>query len=338
MAIINKTGITNGGTIQAEHITRVINALSGVGTDTVVITGSLYGTATSASYYPVQLVPTDNVVSANADTTLSSVTNAILIGKNAGLNSGNHTNCLALGKNSLTGCNFANDSYAIGTYSGGANKCYTNNIIIGNNIDFPEVQSHAMSLANVIFVRNLRSDYINTANVHITPDTTAKVGIGVYTNTTYQLQLSSDSAYKPSSGTWTFSSDIRLKDNIEEANYETCYNIVNTIPLKRYTWKSEAFAAEQVTDRSKLGWIAQDVETIFPKAVTTASFYGSGSWTTDGTGSNAISSFSGFYIEDCKALDSDQMYAAMYGTIKYLIAENNQLKNDIATIKTHLGL
>lgn len=46
MAIINKTGITNGGTIQSEHITRVIDALSGVSTDSLVITGSMTGSLT----------------------------------------------------------------------------------------------------------------------------------------------------------------------------------------------------------------------------------------------------------------------------------------------------
>jgi len=43
MAIINKTGITNGSTIQAEHVTRAIDALSGGSTDTVVATGSFSG-------------------------------------------------------------------------------------------------------------------------------------------------------------------------------------------------------------------------------------------------------------------------------------------------------
>jgi hypothetical protein len=43
MAIINKTGITTGGTIQAEHVTRAIDALSGGSTDTVVATGSFSG-------------------------------------------------------------------------------------------------------------------------------------------------------------------------------------------------------------------------------------------------------------------------------------------------------
>ena len=54
MAVINKTGITNGNTIQAEHITRAIDALSGVSTDTIIasgsFTGSLTGIATSASF------------------------------------------------------------------------------------------------------------------------------------------------------------------------------------------------------------------------------------------------------------------------------------------------
>jgi hypothetical protein len=43
MAIINKTGITNGGTIEAEHVTRTIDALSGVSTDSIVATGSFTG-------------------------------------------------------------------------------------------------------------------------------------------------------------------------------------------------------------------------------------------------------------------------------------------------------
>jgi hypothetical protein len=43
MAILNKTGITDGGTIQSEHITRTIDALTGVSTDTIVATGSFTG-------------------------------------------------------------------------------------------------------------------------------------------------------------------------------------------------------------------------------------------------------------------------------------------------------
>ena len=46
MAVINKTGITNGTTIQAEHVTRAIDALSGGSTDTVIASGSFSGSLT----------------------------------------------------------------------------------------------------------------------------------------------------------------------------------------------------------------------------------------------------------------------------------------------------
>lgn len=149
-----------------------------------------------------------------------------------------------------------------------------------------------------------------------------RVGIGTDAPT-HQLTLFSDSAAKPgASGLWTVSSDIRLKENIQEANYDTCYDIVKNLPLKRYTWKSEAYTTQQIADRTVLGWIAQDVNPLFPKAVTSSSFSGSGD----------------FHLDDCLSLDAGQIYAAMYGTIKKLIVENESLKSELQTIKTHLGL
>jgi hypothetical protein len=80
MAIINKTGITSGGTIEAEHITRAIDALSGVSTDTVVATGSFTGSftglfsgaITSASF----ATSASRAVSSSFATTASSVVSA----------------------------------------------------------------------------------------------------------------------------------------------------------------------------------------------------------------------------------------------------------------------
>lgn len=96
-------------------------------------------------------------------------------------------------------------------------------------------------------------------------------GLGT-TNPGYQLTLSTDSAAKPSTNTWTVSSDERLKDNIAIADLDRCYEIVKTIPLKRYTWKDSTYNEQQVSDRSKLGWIAQDVKTVFPKGVNSGLF------------------------------------------------------------------
>ena len=48
MAVINKTGITTNSTIQAEHVTRAIDALSGVSTSTIIATGSFSGSLNGA--------------------------------------------------------------------------------------------------------------------------------------------------------------------------------------------------------------------------------------------------------------------------------------------------
>jgi hypothetical protein len=138
------------------------------------------------------------------------------------------------------------------------------------------------------------------------------VGIGVI-NPQYQLQLNTDSAAKPSTSTWTISSDERLKENIEAADLDICYNAVKNIPLKRYKWKDEIYSAEQVADRSKIGWIAQDVQAVFPKAVNEHKFVYNQVKDEDG---NVVSED---VIEDCLSLNTDQLYATMYGAIQKLM-------------------
>jgi hypothetical protein len=133
------------------------------------------------------------------------------------------------------------------------------------------------------------------------------IGIGIGSSSvSYLLQLGSDSAAKPSTNTWTISSDARLKTNITMANLDTCYDNVKNIPLKRYTWLDEVYTAEQVPDRSKLGWIAQDVETYLPKSVEQKEMHG---------------------YSDCRTLNSDQIIASMYGALQKLIAKVEELEN-----------
>ncbi len=104
------------------------------------------------------------------------------------------------------------------------------------------------------------------ANERMRITTAGNVGIGT-TGPGYKLTLSTDSAAKPSTSTWTVSSDERLKENIILADLDRCYEIVKSIPLKRYTWKDDVYTKEAVGDRSKLGWVAQDVKPLFNKAV-----------------------------------------------------------------------
>ena len=94
------------------------------------------------------------------------------------------------------------------------------------------------------------------------------VGIGVV-NPYYQLHLSQNSAGKPVSAYWDIDSDERIKKNIVPADLNRCYEIVKNIPLVHYSWDDGLYDEQAVKDRSRLGWIAQQVEPFFPKAITT---------------------------------------------------------------------
>jgi hypothetical protein len=132
----------------------------------------------------------------------------------------------------------------------------------------------------------------------------------------YQLELSTDSAGKPSSTTWVVSSDSRLKENIENANLDLCYNIIKNLNLKKYTWKDNIFDKFQIYDRSKLGWIADEVEEIFPKAVEIKKAY---------------------ELDDCKVLNVDQILTSIYGFSQKIINEYEELENEITTVNDQLN-
>lgn len=123
----------------------------------------------------------------------------------------------------------------------------------------------------------------------------------------WDLELQTDAARKLTTTTWSTGSDERIKEQIEEANYDMCYSVMKNLPLKYYKYKDD-FIAYGVNDKHKLGWIAQDVEQYYPKAISVGDSYG---------------------IHDFKNLNADQIYACMYGTIKKLMKKVEQLENKL---------
>lgn len=139
-----------------------------------------------------------------------------------------------------------------------------------------------------------------------------KLRVGEYggsVDTNATLALTDDSAYKLSTTTWSVSSDQRLKENIQTADLDRCYDIIQNLPLKHYTWKDQV--AMHIKDKSKLGWIAQEVEAVFPKAVSKSEMFG---------------------LLDCRSLDSDQIYAVMYGAIQKLQQKMQEVENRLAAL------
>jgi hypothetical protein len=153
------------------------------------------------------------------------------------------------------------------------------------------IYSDSLSLLNT--KNNLYSHksqfYLNKLN--------GNLGLGTI-NPNYQLELSTDNAKKPSTTTWTIVSDQRLKDNIENADLDICYNVIKNLPLKKYKWKNNIFKENQIKDTNKLGWIANEVEQYFPKAIIEKNIYN---------------------IEECKTLNIDQIVATIYGCTQKII-------------------
>lgn len=101
---------------------------------------------------------------------------------------------------------------------------------------------------------------------------TGNVGIGL-TNPAYKLELSTDSAGKPGvGGLWTVVSDERIKTDITPADLDRCYEIVKSVPLKHFGFAPGVYTDDQINDKHSLGWIAQDVQKVFSKAVSVKPF------------------------------------------------------------------
>ncbi len=147
-----------------------------------------------------------------------------------------------------------------------------------------------------------------------TVETVGNVGIGK-APLTNQLDLSTDSARKLTTNTWLTGSDYRIKEDIVDANIDRCYDIISNIKLKHYKWIPEI--AEKVEDKAMLGWIAQDVETYFPKAVSKINEYG---------------------YDDFRVLNADQMYKVMYGALQKVIIKCDLYENEIISLKEKIQL
>jgi len=92
---------------------------------------------------------------------------------------------------------------------------------------------------------------------------TGRVGIG--TNSPgYQLELSTDSAAKPSTNTWTVPSDKRLKKDIKVFNK---YGLKDVLKLKPIEFKYNGKGGFKNDGKTNIGFIAQDVQEVMPEMV-----------------------------------------------------------------------
>ena len=141
---------------------------------------------------------------------------------------------------------------------------------------------------------SLNTNVYHMGNVGIgtkTPEYSLHVDGPIYTSST---------AYTSSTKTkWTTVSDRRIKENIVKASYEKCLDNVRNIELYRFNFNNNIV---NTNDKNQLGFIAQEVQKVYPKAVET----------------NKIVDKNG-NIPDLLTLNTTQLDYTLYGAVKQLI-------------------
>ena len=149
---------------------------------------------------------------------------------------------------------------------------------------------------------------VTTGSTPVISTTAGFIGLGV-ASPSYQLDLSTDGARKLTTTTWLTGSDARIKTDVESANLQTCYETVKSLDLKYFKWNFPAGIVPD--DRHSLGFVAQEVKSVFPNAVSASNSYG---------------------FTDFLSLNVDQIRKALFGAVKYLMAKVEALERGQAAV------
>ena len=168
------------------------------------------------------------------------------------------------------------------------------------------------TLQQITTTGNTASTTVQLTNIGNALVTSGRVGIKT-SSPTFDLEVIGTAA-KSGGGSWSSTSDRRLKENITDADLDRCYETVKNIPLRRFTWRDGIVEfSEHQKDKNVLGWIAQEVEEVMPKSIETMhEKYG---------------------IVDLKFLNPDQIYASMYGALQKAIQKIEHLEAELKKIK-----
>ena len=109
--------------------------------------------------------------------------------------------------------------------------------------------------------------------------------------------------------TWSITSDRRIKENIVKASYEKCLENIKNIELYNFNFKDNYVITN---DRHQLGFIAQEVQQVYPKAVEVGKMMKNNGGT-----------------EDILTLNTTQIKYTLYGAVKKLIEKVDNIESKI---------
>lgn len=120
-------------------------------------------------------------------------------------------------------------------------------------------------------------------------------------------------------GALNFASDPALKENIRDADLSMCYTAVQDVPLRRFKYIDPYLSTFQQKDMHRLGFIATELETIFPKSITYTQI-------TDIPG----------YESTFRMIDTQQIEMAHIGATKVLMGKVSSLYTSLADIRSEI--
>jgi hypothetical protein len=182
--------------------------------------------------------------------------------------------------------------------------------------------------------------YVNNTKTENPPSTT-NGGVKIAGS----LQLLGQYAIKAGTSAWQTGSDERYKENIIDADLDICYNNIKKLKLKRFNYKEEVFR-DPASDNTKLGFIAQEVNEIFPKSVVSAPFttwvnYGGDSEILGSDGETKIKPgdrvqdvlAGSVVVDDFKTMNEEQILRSMYGAFKKMQEKIESLEAKVKVLE-----
>lgn len=129
-------------------------------------------------------------------------------------------------------------------------------------------------------------------------------------------------------GALNFASDPALKENVRDADLAKCYTAVQDIPLRRFKYIDPYLSTFQQRDVHRLGFIATELEAVFPKSITYTQ----------------INDIPG-YESTFRMIDTQQIEMAHIGATKVLMGKVSTLfttlqdtRQEISTLKNILNM
>ncbi|MFN8275627.1 MAG: tail fiber domain-containing protein [Flavobacteriaceae bacterium] len=279
----------------------------------------------------------NTVLGFNAELGANNLTNATAIGNNSQVDT---SNSLVLG--SINGVNGATASTNVGIgtssplralhvstgASGATPNANADFVVESNGATYQHFLTPSTSETGILFGSNLNSIHSgiiannpgntlglqfraggNTTRMTIT--SAGDVGIGTAAPGG-QFELSLNEGRKPTSNTWTIPSDARLKD--VHGTYEKGLSEIRQLRTVRYHYKNtdKKIFDEKVLRKEAYGFLAQEVQPLFPEAV--------------GTDADGYLNF-----------DLHPILIASINALKELDAKNNQLQKDNEVLKLELS-